>query len=235
MALARGALSKHGFPRGFRYTPKHEELITLLADRIRGRPMAPQVGRVFNDVRILDYHPQDLYGSIQRHKSSLSTNQKPFAYIYFILTISVGPACQCMHAERYRSYAEAGCIYFFSWRESVPSAGSTKKKATPAEDKKWRPTRTGNGGGWKPSGGAKVFETPLNEGGAVVVGRMVTMVFYDRLREGDEDVHLKTHWGVHEFTVLLGPDKARGSIGAEFIFYIYKHMMLIYSKDFFPN
>lgn len=127
-----------------------------------------------------------------------------------------------MHAERYRSYAEAGCIYFFSWRESVPSsAGSTKKKATseaPAEDKKWRPTRTGNGGGWKPSGGAKVFETPLNEGGAVVVGRMVTMVFYDRVREG---VHLKTHWGVHEFTVLLGPDKARGSIGRSRVYFIF--------------
>ncbi|GJN20592.1 hypothetical protein PR202_gb07986 [Eleusine coracana subsp. coracana] len=157
------ALTKHGFPRGYRFVPDSLEIVQLLADRLRGQHLPPPVAGIFHDIRILDYHPQQLY-------------------------------------EQYRAYQENGCIYFFS-RQEFPGNGGT-----PDDGKKRRPTRTAHGGGWKPSGGGKDVKRPRNMGGGVA-GKMVTMVFYERVRVGAVEKLLKTDWGLHEFTVPIGPKK----------------------------
>ncbi|GJM84538.1 hypothetical protein PR202_ga00218 [Eleusine coracana subsp. coracana] len=64
------ALTKHGFPRGYRFVPDSLEIVQLLADRLSGRPLPPPVAGIFHDIRILDYHPQQLYGS-EHHASCL--------------------------------------------------------------------------------------------------------------------------------------------------------------------
>ncbi|KAK3150034.1 hypothetical protein QOZ80_3AG0226830 [Eleusine coracana subsp. coracana] len=152
---ASAALTKHGFPPGYRFVPSILEIIRLLADRLRGRPLLPPVATIFHDIRILDYHPQELY-------------------------------------EQYKAYQEAGCIYFFSQQEFLPLADGDGKKR--------RPVRTAKGGAWKPSGGAKNLKS------ADVAGKTVTMVFYERWRVGAVEKLFKTNWGLHEFTVLLGPN-----------------------------
>ena len=62
MAAADGSLTKHGFPRGYRFVPTSLELISILSDQIRGRALPPPLHTIFHDVRILDYHPEELYG-----------------------------------------------------------------------------------------------------------------------------------------------------------------------------
>ena len=61
-AAADGSLTKHGFPRGYRFVPTSLELISILSDQIRGRALPPPLHTIFHDVRILDYHPEELYG-----------------------------------------------------------------------------------------------------------------------------------------------------------------------------
>ncbi|TVU31039.1 hypothetical protein EJB05_22704, partial [Eragrostis curvula] len=157
---ASGALTKHGFPRGYRFVPECLEIVELLAGRLNGTPLPPPLTGIFHDIRILDHHPKDLY-------------------------------------EAYKEHEEAGCIYFFSQQVYPPSGGGR------TGGKKRRPRRSANGGGWKPSGGAKQLKRPRHKGGGVV-GRMVTMVFYEKIRD-DPPEFVKTNWGMHEFTVLIKP------------------------------
>ncbi|KAG2549133.1 hypothetical protein PVAP13_9KG171800 [Panicum virgatum] len=162
-AAADGSLTKHGFPRGYRFVPTSLELISILSDQIRGRALPPPLHTIFHDVRILDYHPEELY-------------------------------------ERFKDAAEHRYIYFFSVREfQKPGAGA--KVPEDKDQKEPRPVRVARGGGWKPSGGGQVLRWPRKQGG-FVAGRMVTMVFYDRVDGGDG---VKSNWGMHEFLVPVNP------------------------------
>ncbi|KAL6641208.1 hypothetical protein ACP70R_019389 [Stipagrostis hirtigluma subsp. patula] len=166
-AAADGALTKYGFPRGYRFVPKNLELLSLLGERLRGRRLPPPLSDIFHDLRILEHHPQDLY-------------------------------------EAYKEHEEHGCIYFFSQREfpGTKSADGGGKKANQ------RPVRACRGGGWKPSGGGKPIKAGSKKN-APVVGKMVTMVFYEKPHDdgGDKKAPVKTNWGLHEFTVRSPGDK----------------------------
>ncbi|RLN38858.1 hypothetical protein C2845_PM01G42940 [Panicum miliaceum] len=163
MAAADGSLTKHGFPRGYRFVPTSLELISILSDQIRGCTLPPPLHTIFHDVRILDYHPEELY-------------------------------------ERFKDVAEHRYIYFFSVREfQKPGAGASVPEDK--DQKEPRPVRVARGGGWKPSGGGQVLRWPRKKGG-FVAGRMVTMVFYDRVDGGDG---VKSNWGMHEFLVPVHP------------------------------
>ncbi|RLM93366.1 hypothetical protein C2845_PM08G01200 [Panicum miliaceum] len=59
---ADGSLTRHGFPRGYRFVPTQLELIYLLSDRIHRGKLPPGFDRIFHNLRILDYHPEELYG-----------------------------------------------------------------------------------------------------------------------------------------------------------------------------
>ena len=61
-AIADGSLTRHGFPRGFRFVPTELELIHLLSHRIHCGKLPPPFDRIFHNLRILDYHPEELYG-----------------------------------------------------------------------------------------------------------------------------------------------------------------------------
>ncbi|CAO2209418.1 unnamed protein product [Urochloa humidicola] len=64
MALAAGSLTKHGFPRGYRFVPTPLELVSLLSGQIHGGgnlPLPPPFDSIFHDVPILHYHPEELY------------------------------------------------------------------------------------------------------------------------------------------------------------------------------
>ncbi|XP_025791727.1 NAC domain-containing protein 72-like [Panicum hallii] len=159
MAAADGSLTKHGFPRGYRFVPTSLELISILSDQIRGRTLPPPLHTIFQDVRILDYHPEELY-------------------------------------ERFKDAAEHRYIYFFSVRE-FQKPGACAAVPEDKDQKEPRPVRVARGGGWKPSGGGQVLRWPRKKGG-FVAGRMVTMVFYDRVDGGDG---VKSNWGMHEFLV----------------------------------
>ena len=53
---------RHGFPRGFRFVPTELELIHLLSHRIHRGKLPPLFDCIFHNLRILDYHPEELYG-----------------------------------------------------------------------------------------------------------------------------------------------------------------------------
>ena len=55
-------MTRHGFPRGFRFVPTELELIHLLSHRIHRGKLPPPFDRIFHDLRIRDYHPEELYG-----------------------------------------------------------------------------------------------------------------------------------------------------------------------------
>ncbi|KAB8112741.1 hypothetical protein EE612_051432, partial [Oryza sativa] len=52
--------NKHGFPRGFRFVPRDQELLDILDDKLRGAPLDRALDAVFHDTRILDFHPAKL-------------------------------------------------------------------------------------------------------------------------------------------------------------------------------
>lgn len=104
----------------------------------------------------------------------------------------------CVCAERFKGDAEHRYIYFFSWRQfqKPGTAGGVVTVPEDRDQKEPRPVRVARGGGWKPSGGGQVLRWPKRMGG-FVAGRMVTMVFYDRI-DGNA---VKSNWGMHEFIV----------------------------------
>ncbi|CAN6288222.1 unnamed protein product [Urochloa humidicola] len=157
--MADGSLTKHGFPRGYRFVPTPLELLSLLSFRVQGFPLRPPHDSIFHDVPILGYHPEELY-------------------------------------ERYKDDAEHRYIYFISERE-FQKAGAGVAVPEDKDQKEPRPVRVARGGGWKPSGGGQVLRLPQRRGG-FVAGKMVTMVFYDRVAAGD---NVKSNWGMHEFTI----------------------------------
>ena len=55
-------MTRHGFPRGFRFVPTELELIHLLSHWIHRGKLPPPFDRIFHNLRILDYHPEELYG-----------------------------------------------------------------------------------------------------------------------------------------------------------------------------
>ncbi|KAF8720514.1 hypothetical protein HU200_023760 [Digitaria exilis] len=75
MASKHGCLTKHGFPRGYRFVPTPLELISLLTDHIHGDRLPPPLDAIFHHLTILDYHPSELY---ERFKGDAEHR-----YIYF--------------------------------------------------------------------------------------------------------------------------------------------------------
>ncbi|EAY78463.1 hypothetical protein OsI_33551 [Oryza sativa Indica Group] len=71
--------NKHGFPRGFRFVPRDQELLDILDDKLRGAPLDRALDAVFHDTRILDFHPAKLYGMYAEDEEN--------GYIYFFSTI----------------------------------------------------------------------------------------------------------------------------------------------------
>nr|TKV93959.1 hypothetical protein SEVIR_9G264300v2 [Setaria viridis] len=158
--MADGSLTKHGFPRGYRFVPTQLELLSILSQYIEtGGALDPPLHGIFHDIRILNYHPEELH-------------------------------------ERYKDDAEHRYIYFFSERQ-FQKAGPGVAVPEDKDHKEPRPVRVARGGGWKPSGGGQVLRLPRKKGG-FVAGRMVTMVFYDRVAGGGV---VKSNWGMHEFVV----------------------------------
>ncbi|CAN6305221.1 unnamed protein product [Urochloa humidicola] len=157
--MADGSLTKHGFPRGYRFVPTPLELLSLLSIRVHGQPLPPPHDAIFHDISILGYHPEELY-------------------------------------ERYKDGAEHRYIYFISERE-FQKAGAGVAVPEDKDQKEPRPVRVARGGGWKPSGGGQVLRLPRKRGG-FVAGKMVTMVFYDRVAGSDA---VKSNWGMHEFII----------------------------------
>ncbi|KAF0933356.1 hypothetical protein E2562_017978 [Oryza meyeriana var. granulata] len=90
--------------------------------------------------------------------------------------------------ERYAKDEENGYIYFFSTREF------------PRYSKK-RPLRDAEGGSWRSTGVNKAVKS--KKSGGLDVGQKQTLVFYQRF-PGDKEA-VKTNWGLHEFTRIIGP------------------------------
>ncbi|CAN6293596.1 unnamed protein product [Urochloa humidicola] len=157
--MVDGSLTKHGFPRGYRFVPTPLELLSLLSIRVHGHALPPPHDTIFHDIPILGYHPEQLY-------------------------------------EKYKDDAEHRYIYFISERE-FQKAGAGVAVPEDKDQKEPRPVRVARGGGWKPSGGGQVLRLPRKRGG-FVAGKMVTMVFYDRVAGSGA---VKSNWGMHEFTI----------------------------------
>ncbi|KAJ1254883.1 hypothetical protein BS78_01G247500 [Paspalum vaginatum] len=109
--------------------------------------------------------------------------------------------------EMYRHDTEYRYIYFFSCRRfQTPAQGGDQRAAAvffPEDEhqKEPRPVRVAKGGGWKPSGGARPLRLPPRQGG-FVVGKMVSMVFYDEAQgAGKGKKQVKSNWGMHEVTI----------------------------------
>lgn len=61
--MADGSLTKHGFPRGYRFVPTQLELLSILSQYIEtGGALDPPLHGIFHDIRILNYHPEELHG-----------------------------------------------------------------------------------------------------------------------------------------------------------------------------
>ncbi|KAM0875115.1 hypothetical protein ACQ4PT_037002 [Festuca glaucescens] len=66
--------NRHGFPWGYHFVPEPVELIGVLDDKRAGRRL-PYPPNIFHDVKILDYHPADLYDAYRGHEEA--------GFIYF--------------------------------------------------------------------------------------------------------------------------------------------------------
>ncbi|OQU91793.1 hypothetical protein SORBI_3001G249800 [Sorghum bicolor] len=163
--------TKHGFPKGFRFVPTQLELITILSHKINGRRLHPKVAGIFHELTILDHHPKDLHDMYERDKEH--------RYIYFF------------SRRQFQKTAGGGGPVHKKRQRGAAGAGQDE------DDNEPRPVRLARGGGWKPSGGGHVLHWPKDKGG-FVAGKMVTMVFYDHRNNGQQ---VKSHWGMHEFTV----------------------------------
>ncbi|KAG2586114.1 hypothetical protein PVAP13_5NG022100 [Panicum virgatum] len=153
--MADGFLTRHGFPRGFRFVPTELELIRLLSHRIHRGKLPPSFDRIFHNLRILDYHPEELY---ERYKEDAEHH-----YIYFFSR---------------REFQKKGA------GGAAPGDKDQKKGAggAPPGDKNQkgpRLVRAARGGGWKASGGGQNLRWPRRKGG-FYAGRWMTLVFYDR-------------------------------------------------------
>uniref|UniRef100_A0A0D9Y7W2 NAC domain-containing protein n=1 Tax=Oryza glumipatula TaxID=40148 RepID=A0A0D9Y7W2_9ORYZ len=95
--------------------------------------------------------------------------------------------------QTYIGNEEDGYIYFFSRRQFVTKARNKR-----------RPTRVAKGGTWKASGGSKTLRS--KKVGGIDVGQKLTMVFYERRFEGDQNP-IKTNWSMHEFTKIIDGSK----------------------------
>ncbi|KAM0850382.1 hypothetical protein ACQ4PT_053109 [Festuca glaucescens] len=62
-------MNRHGYPRGYHFVPRNKELIGVLEDKLAGRPL-PYPPNIFHDVKILDYHPADLYEAYREHEEA---------------------------------------------------------------------------------------------------------------------------------------------------------------------
>jgi hypothetical protein len=66
MMMAEGSLTRHGFPRGYRFVPSQLELLSILSRYIETGDAAldPPHRSIFHDIHILSYHPEELHGPI---------------------------------------------------------------------------------------------------------------------------------------------------------------------------
>ncbi|RLN22061.1 NAC domain-containing protein 48-like [Panicum miliaceum] len=129
---ADGSLTRHGFPRGFRFVPTQLELIYLLSDRIRRGKLPPGFDRIFRNLRILDYHPEELYGPI--HATSPATSSPTPLLISLSDVRSAIAAAEHVLAESRREFQKQG---------AGGAAPGDKDQKDP------RLVRAARGGGWK--------------------------------------------------------------------------------------
>lgn len=64
--------NKHGLPIGFYFAPTDQELLAILEAKRLGRPLSRAHDAFFHDIRILDFHPAELYGIHPSPSLSLS-------------------------------------------------------------------------------------------------------------------------------------------------------------------
>ncbi|KAF2913492.1 hypothetical protein DAI22_10g089100 [Oryza sativa Japonica Group] len=101
--------------------------------------------------------------------------------------------------ETYIENMEDRCIYFFSRRLFAAKARNKRQ-----------PMRVANGGTWKASGGSKTVRS--KKVGGIDVGQKLTMVFYERRFEGDQNP-VKTNWAMHEYTKIIPSSKNQVVLG----------------------
>jgi hypothetical protein len=102
-------------------------------------------------------------------------------------------------AETYIENMEDRCIYFFSRRLFAAKARNKR-----------RPMRVADDGTWKASGGSKTVRS--KKVGGIDVGQKLTMVFYERWFEGDQNP-VKTNWAMHEYTKIIPGSKNQVVLG----------------------
>uniref|UniRef100_A0A0E0EXI6 NAC domain-containing protein n=1 Tax=Oryza meridionalis TaxID=40149 RepID=A0A0E0EXI6_9ORYZ len=180
--------NRHGMPVGFYFVPKDLELFAILMCKLVRGEVPGALNNVFEQIRILEFHPALLRGrpaSPPPIAAATTEDLKPCS------SSSSSPAMAC--AETYIENMENGCMYFFSRRQF----------ATKATNKR-RPMRVANGGTWKASGGSKTVRS--KKVGGIDVGQKLTMVFYERRFEGDQNP-VKTNWAMHEYTKIIPGSK----------------------------
>uniref|UniRef100_A0A0E0EXU3 NAC domain-containing protein n=1 Tax=Oryza meridionalis TaxID=40149 RepID=A0A0E0EXU3_9ORYZ len=67
--------NKHGLPIGFYFEPTDQELLAILELKRLGRPLSRAHDAFFHDIRILDFHPAELYEKYAKDEEK--------GYIYF--------------------------------------------------------------------------------------------------------------------------------------------------------
>ncbi|EAY78471.1 hypothetical protein OsI_33558 [Oryza sativa Indica Group] len=67
--------NKHGLPIGFYFAPTDQELLAILEAKRLGRPLSRAHDAFFHDIRILDFHPAELYEKYAKDEEK--------GYIYF--------------------------------------------------------------------------------------------------------------------------------------------------------
>uniref|UniRef100_A0A0D3HDE7 NAC domain-containing protein n=1 Tax=Oryza barthii TaxID=65489 RepID=A0A0D3HDE7_9ORYZ len=173
--------NRHGMPVGFYFVPKDLELFAILMCKLVRGEVPGALNNVFEHIRILEFHPALL-------RVAITEDLKPCS------SLSSSPAMAC--AETYIENIEDGCIYFFSRRLFAAKARNKR-----------RPMRVANGGTWKASGGSKTVRS--KKVGGIDVGQKLTMVFYERRFEGDQNP-VKTNWAMHEYTKIIPGSKNQG-------------------------
>uniref|UniRef100_A0A0E0BA68 NAC domain-containing protein n=1 Tax=Oryza glumipatula TaxID=40148 RepID=A0A0E0BA68_9ORYZ len=176
--------NRHGMPVGFYFVPKDLELFAILMCKLVRGEVPGALNNVFEHIRILEFHPALLHAAITEDLKPCSSSS------------SSSPAMAC--AETYIENMEDGCIYFFSRRLFAAKARNKR-----------RPMRVANGGTWKASGGSKTVRS--KKVGGIDVGQKLTMVFYERRFEGDQNP-VKTNWAMHEYTKIIHGSKNQSNI-----------------------
>ena len=65
-AIVDDGKNPHGFPQGYHFIPHDQELMRLLDLKLHGRRLPQPLPNIFSNVKIHDFHPAVLYGTLLR-------------------------------------------------------------------------------------------------------------------------------------------------------------------------